>query len=106
MVEAVGRGWHGHAALKRMKIRKWEVVARVGIEPATRGFSVPNRWMQLKLHQQVGWGGRCLICHTMQDRARLIPARLARSFVGNRVCDLRIHRCSAVQRRPMRRRRN
>ena len=51
-------------------------MARDGIKPSTRGFSVPGRWMKHQLHQQVSRGARCLICPTMQRRAGLIPAKL------------------------------
>ncbi len=52
------------------------------IEPTTRGSSVPGRWMEHKLHQQVSWGARCTRCPTMQRCARLIPARVPQRSCG------------------------
>ena len=52
------------------------VVARGGIEPPTRGFSVPGRNRKHQLHQPVSRGARCTDCPTMQDRAGLIHAKL------------------------------
>jgi hypothetical protein len=54
----------------------YEMVARGGIEPPTRGFSVTNSGMQHQLHQPVSPGARCNGCFTMQDRAELIHAKL------------------------------
>ena len=56
------------------------MVARAGIEPATRGFSVPDWHPQHQLHQPVSRGARCNECPTMQDRAGPIYAKFPRVF--------------------------
>ena len=55
------------------------MLARGGIEPPTRGFSVTNRIPQHQLHQPVSQDACCNDCPTMQGRAGLTSAKLPQS---------------------------
>jgi len=67
---------HGGDAGNPLRFIELKVVARGGIEPPTRGFSVPGRKLEYQLHQLVRSGARCVECPTMQNRSGLIHAKL------------------------------
>src|SRR5688572_20152586 len=95
MVGRFPHRWSAGDARNPLRFKKLGVVARGGIEPPTRGFSVPGRFLKFQLHQPVGWASVALNCPTMQDRAGLIHAKLPQS---DPTPDLLVRRTPGVRR--------